>query len=379
MVSRCTQLAGLCVFLLFFIFCLYGVISREPAYALPNIAAEYGQSCFLCHVDPTGGGPRNLYGGQFYARTELPTWPDGIDEMNKFNPQINKWLTLGADLRVLHSDVEDAPMFNDQIMQGAIHLTAQLHPKYTMYISKDWNTDYQAAGIAHILPEDGYIKVGRFLPNYGLRPDDHTLYIRDGLFGSATYSDVGLEVGFHPQDWEFAASILRGTSGAVNDDKSFAFSARTAYRLRVQTVNLMLGGSLYGDEYINGDGEQFWYGPFYGANYGPVTFMGEVDFTEDLPASLESGGLTENPVGLISSQMLFCEIYQGCLLKVCHDFQDYDIDWKTGSRQRYTGGVQWFPYGFLEIQANIRYIEIEERSGNTTDNIQFDGQIHLFF
>jgi len=309
----------------------------------------------------------------------LPTWSDSIEVLDKFNPVINSWMMLGADLRVLHADAQNVPFNADQIMQGAIHLTVQLGPKYTLYISKDWNLDYQTAGIAHILPMDGYLKIGRFLPTYGLRPDDHTMYIRDGLFGVPTYSDVGIEIGFHPQNWEFAAAVLNGTSAPLNDNKAYAFSVRTAFRLNVQSLIVMLGGSAYGDEYIGGNNEQFWYGPFYGLHYGRITVMGEVDITRALPASFASGSPSNKPVGLITSQMAFLRIFQGCRLRAGYDFQDYDIDWKTGSRQRYTGGAQWFPYGFLEFQANLRLTKTESAAGTTSDQREFDAQVHLFF
>jgi len=356
-----------------------GMLGGDWSYALPNLSMEYGQSCFLCHVDPSGGGPRSLYGGQFVARTDLPTWSDSIEALSNFNPAINNWMMLGADLRVLHTDAQKVPSNADRIMQGAIHLTVQLSQKYTLYISKDWNLDYQAAGIANILPMDGYLKIGRFLPTFGLRPDDHTMYIRDGLFGSPTYSDVGLEIGFHPQRWEFAAAVLSGSAAPVNDNKAYAFSVRTSFRFNVGALDMMLGGSAYGDEYIGGDNDQFWYGPFYGLHLGRVTVMGEFDLTRDLPASISSGSPSHNPVGLVASQMAFVKIFQGCRLRAGYDFQDYDIDWKTGSRQRYTGGAQWFPYGFLEFQANLRLTRTESAAGTTSDQREFDAQVHLFF
>jgi hypothetical protein len=355
------------------------VSQRGRLIALPNFAMEYGQSCSMCHVDPAGGGARNLYGSQIFARTMLPTSPDGFEELQNVNPQINKWVTLGADFRILHSDVENSPVNLDQIMEGSIYLTAQLHPKYTLNISKGWNIDYQAFGLAQILPLDGYLKVGRFLPNFGLRFDDHTLYTRDGLFGFPTYSDVGVEFGFRRRKWEFSAAVSNGTSLTANDNKAYAFTARTVYGLKLHGMDVMIGGSAYGDEYIGGDNEQFWYGPFYGFHIGQLTFLGEVDFTRDLPASIASGSPTDNPTGVVSSQLLYYEMFRGFWLRGGYDFQDYDIDWKTGSRERYTAGAEWFPYGFLELLLNFRLQRTTNASGVTSDANEVDAQVHLFF
>ena len=347
--------------------------------ALPIFAMEYGQSCNLCHVDPAGGGARTLYGNQFFARTQLPTWPDGFQDLEEFNPQINKWITLGVDFRVLHADAENSIVNLDQIMEGSLYLTAKLHPKYTLFISKGWNVDYQAFGLAQILPLNGYLKLGRFQPNYGLRLDDHTVYTRDGLFGLPTYSDVGMEFGFHQLKWDFSAAISNGTSQTTNDNKAYAFTIRTAYGLKFRGLNVMVGGSAYGDEYIGGDNEQFWYGPFYGLHINRLTLLGEVDFTRDLPASVASGSPADNPIGLVTSQLLYCEALKGFWLRGGYDFQDYDIDWKTGSRERYTIGAQWIPYGFLELMLNVRLQRTTDQSGSTSDANEVDAQVHIFF
>jgi mono/diheme cytochrome c family protein len=49
------------------------LILVSTATAIPRYSAQYNQSCILCHVDPSGGGARSLYGAQFFAYTELAT------------------------------------------------------------------------------------------------------------------------------------------------------------------------------------------------------------------------------------------------------------------------------------------------------------------
>ena len=356
---------------------VFALNSLSPAFSLPNIALLYGQSCFLCHFDPAGGGPRNLFGSQFSARTELATWTDEMEDLANYNPQINNWITLGADLRVLGTNYESAATSGHQIMQGAVHVTADLHPKVTMIISRDIYGGFQAAGIAHILPLDGYLKVGKFMPNYGLRPDDHTMFIRDGLFQNPVYADVGWEIGFHPTNWEFAASIVNGTPGTTNDNRAYAVAVRSANRFTIGEMNLLAGFSFYGDDFSKSEFEQLWYGPLYGAYYKKFTFMGELDIIEDHPSypnSINSG----KPVGMVSSQMLYYTLFKGFWLKVCYDFQDYDLDYQTGSRTRYTFGAQWLPFGFLEGQGNFRMLS-DDNGSATKDYLQFDAQIHFFF
>ena len=356
---------------------VFMVTAGSAVFALPNLAIEYGQSCFLCHMDPAGGGARNLYGSQFAARNELPTWGNDFDELANYNPKINNWITLGADFRMLETNYESASSSGNQIMQGAIHIAADVHPKVTLLISRDIYSGFQAAGVAHVLPMDGYLKAGKFMPNYGLRPDDHTTFIRDGIFQNPVYADVGWEVGFHPTNWEFSASLVNGTGGVVNDNRSYAVAVRSANRFKYGDLNLMAGFSFYGDDFSDGEFQQMWFGPLYGFYYNKFTFMGEVDLLENHPSSANS--LNPNkPVGMVTSQMFYYTLFKGFWLKAVYDFQDYDLDYSTGSRNRYTIGAQWLPFGFLEAQWNFRLLN-EDTGSATNDEFQFDAQIHLFF
>ena len=42
------------------------------ASALPRFSLQKGQGCVLCHVNPTGGGQRNVYGADIFGARELP-------------------------------------------------------------------------------------------------------------------------------------------------------------------------------------------------------------------------------------------------------------------------------------------------------------------
>ncbi|MEO2004299.1 MAG: hypothetical protein ABGY41_09380, partial [Candidatus Poribacteria bacterium] len=65
-----------------------------------------------------------------------------------------------------------------------------------------------------------YIKAGSFLPNYGLRVDDHTAFIRggsprssgdDGLLWDPNYTDSGVEAGAEIADFYLTAGIYNGS------------------------------------------------------------------------------------------------------------------------------------------------------------------------
>ncbi len=59
------------------------LLAAIPALAGPQYSAMMGQSCFLCHVNPTGNGMRELYGSQFFAPTYLPMKPTHFELLDK--------------------------------------------------------------------------------------------------------------------------------------------------------------------------------------------------------------------------------------------------------------------------------------------------------
>ncbi len=80
---------------------LAALLAGTPALALPRYAATYGQSCVLCHENPTGGGLRNLYATQYLIPEEIAArgWP-GEDEDGFLALQLmgNYWdIETGAD------------------------------------------------------------------------------------------------------------------------------------------------------------------------------------------------------------------------------------------------------------------------------------------
>ena len=105
--------------------------------------------------------------------------------------------------------------------------------------------------------------------------------------------------------------------------------------------------------------------------------MGELDLTENHPLSMSSVN-PNRPTGMVTSQMLYYLVFRGFWLKACYDFQDYDLDYQTGARTRYTLGAQWLPFGFLEGNCNFRMLN-DDNGSVSKDYLQFDAQIHFFF
>jgi hypothetical protein len=75
----------------------------------------------------------------------------------------------------------------------------------------------QVFGVLDILPADGHIKVGKFIPNFGTKPDDHTACIRS-IPGFSNASVIrpeltAAEVGVSPGHFTVAGGSYNATDG----------------------------------------------------------------------------------------------------------------------------------------------------------------------
>src|SRR5947209_10887983 len=76
---------------------LAGSFSAFSAHAEPYLAVRTGFKCGQCHINPTGGGERTVF-GEVFAQNELAakridTGPD------LWSGAVNKFLAVGGDLR----------------------------------------------------------------------------------------------------------------------------------------------------------------------------------------------------------------------------------------------------------------------------------------
>src|SRR5262249_9785104 len=174
--TRCAALVALA--------CVRGSpVAAFQAHALPRYAARYEQNCMLCHVNPSGGGMRSAYAVKDLIPKEFAMSPATPEMLKDIDPKIGRHLSIGTDFRELFLlETENAVLAPPQgffPMQGDLYLLFQLDPKVLLYYNRSLSNTYEFFGLANVLPFDGYVKAGRFVPPYGWKFDDHTLYVRD--------------------------------------------------------------------------------------------------------------------------------------------------------------------------------------------------------
>lgn len=364
---------------------LAGLAAGEAG-AVPRYAARYGQRCTLCHIDPTGGGQRSAYAAQALVPRELSTFLLSEEQIAALDPGLGRSLSIGADLRTIYHRSDREPQAqsyeNFLQMQSSVHLALQLSPRFVARVTQGQSGTREAYGLAYLLPWHGWLKAGRFVPNYGWRLADHTQVVREALGRSAPLdTDTGVELGVAPGSWQWTLSGTNGAAGsALDDDDELAWTSQVAWRGRIAGAGLAAGASLHGID--TPSGRRLDRGPFASVSAGRWTWLGECDWS-----GVDPDGAGGERTRWVASQELTMNAARGIDLRATWDFVDPDLDRKSGAWWRAGGGVEFLPYPFLALHAMVRREEsIAPAPGRPAapgiprpDATWFELQFHLLY
>ena len=352
---------------------LSGVLAFR-ADAVPRYSARYGQRCGLCHVNPSGAGMRTTYASQQLVPEEL-AWGHGRDSLSLPSPQLSPNVTIGADFRELYvGSTQRANNLDFFLMQGDLYLVFQLDPKTTLYFNRGMSNSYELFGTAYVLPLTGYLKAGRFVPSYGWKFDDHTMYVRSELdLAPPLSSDVGIEIGLQPGPLDVQISMVNGSRGSTLDtDNSLAQSLNAIFRHELAGIGVGIGVTGYHQrgprailDVSGGYGYLTWHG---------LSWLAEADFARTSP---RPGPRT---TALVTSHELSYAVRQGLELFGTYDFYDPDRCVMSGAKSRWGGGVRVMPTPYLALDASYR--KANTVAGPAISGGDFDEtvlQLHLFY
>lgn len=368
------------------------VLVPQFTFSLPKFASRTGAKCQSCHVNPTGKGMRSEFGST-YGRDDItmPTFKEQTD-YDEFSTNLTSNISVGADVRTLffYNQREKGSSFFE--MQGDVYFDLRLNKKLRVYLDKGLYSGFELMAIAKVLPYEGYIKIGKFMPAYGTRIDDHNAFIRGGPFGGGPYAglipagypnglrfgerseDTGLELGFTPSFFSFQLGVFNGTPGAGLNGftpakrKAVALRGETSFRLR--EFNVSLGGSLY--NYPDPTGTVTYYAAFGSVTIlESLTFHTEVDIlTKVQPGADFTGTILWNEVNYM--------VVPGVDLKFGYEYYDPDKEIQNGSFSRITLGAEIFPLSGLEIRPLYK-INLEDLpSGSNIGNDELQLMFHFF-
>jgi hypothetical protein len=353
-------------------------VAAYDAGAVPRYSVRYEQNCMLCHVNPTGGGMRSAYATDELVPQELAMSPKEPAALAVLDTYLNKHIRIGADFRnqfMLFS--EGSPEANQQgffPMQGDLLLSFQLDPKGVLYYKRGISNATEYFYVGHVLPWGGYVKGGRFVPPYGWKFDDHTMYVREYEgFAPPTHSDAGIEMGLAPRFGDLTVAVVNGNrGGTLDNDRRLAVAARASTRFHLGPALAVAGLSGYTQPGIDTDVNRA--GAFGALSLGPVTWLGQADLTRDDPAS----GPAESR--LVTSHELSVLLRQGVEVLGTYDFLDPDRDFETGALTRFGVGAKAMPRSFMAIEMLYRHTDVQQGArfaGPDYDEGVF--QLHLLY
>src|SRR5262245_50200868 len=312
------------------------LLQLNPVQAEPYIAVRTGSKCSQCHVNQTGGGKRTDF-GLLYAMTRLPmTVVHSPTGSSSFDPNLNQWISLGANLRVVErltlehtsslgetvpsSNVTDFTEANLYVEVKVIPEIATLYADQTLAPS---SSNRELFGILMDSDRRAYAKVGRMLLPYGFRIIDNDAFIRSRTGYNYARSATGVELGWEPGPLAIVANLTEDDFSAV---------ASTVFR-RFQV------GSAFGRNTARGN--DFTVGAFGGVNLGRFTMLGEADF------------ITEGDVDQLATLAeLNYLITKGFNFKFTYEVFDrnYDVSIDRDGQERYTLGLEPFIMQFVQLR-----------------------------
>jgi len=365
----------------------------RPLLALPRFAAMTGQKCQSCHVNPSGGSMRQALGAQ-YGREDLPVpaWA-GDYQLDDLSNAITNFLGVGADFRTLYFS-EQVPSASSTgtssnqnaffQMQGDLYLNFRVAKKVNVFLKKGLTNGYEVFGLLSMIPADGYVKIGKFIPDFGTKLDDHTFFIRrvTGFSPEAGRPELtGGELAVSPGPFTIVGGMYNAEDGipSAGNKKAFLGRAEGMFKLSAD-MNLGLGTDVFTGllnlEQLGtpvpiasfGGTATTMYGGFGSFGCGPFSLLGEADWIKP-----RDGGVS--PTGLVTYLEGNYVLTQGVDLKLAYDFYDPDISLKTGSETRYTVGVEFFPFSGVELRPEYRIVKdmpVELK------NNEFDLMFHIY-
>jgi hypothetical protein len=230
----------------------------------------------------------------------------------------------------------------------------------------DASTPYlrEAFVLVHELPWLAYAKAGRFVPDFGLRLDDHTAQIRrafelDGAVPQARVS--GVEVGVNPNYPYLRASWFRSTSKLRDPDRFDVFDADegwgTAVNVGFRELLWGVGASaLARRRPLSEGGDATTFGayailnPWFWRRDVPLTWQAEGDVGQ---WTRHSGRTTRQAVFY---QELDWSCANGVNLLLAHDWADPDREVADDDLMRFSGGLQLIPIPGVTLDARARLL-----------------------
>lgn len=343
------------------------------ARAEPYLAVQTGFKCGQCHVNPTGGGERTVFGNVF-AQTQLAA--NHIDTGGDvWTGEINRFLSIGGDLRTDFEytkvpQTSSTDTFN--LEQVRVYASANVIPqRLFVYVDEqvapDSALNREAYGVYWSANHDWYVKAGQMYLPFGFRLQDQSAFIQQITGINMTTPDRGVEFGLERGHWDAQLAISNGTaSGPATAHHGKQYSGQLIYVESLWRVGLAanLNSGPGGNKSAGG--------LFAGLRTGPVAWLGEVDLIDDKSLAVGTG---RELATLLEANW---RIAQGHNLKLTHEYLDPNRSVANNGQTRYSLVYELTPIQYVQIRTGFRYSDGIPQS--PAEHLKFGFvELHAFF
>lgn len=345
-----------------------------PALVLaePYLAVRSGEPCSTCHVNPTGGGMRTVFGNG-YGIGNLPAGP--FEGAGAWTGRLGDRVGIGGDLRA-NLNATSVPNRDRTYAFGRDEALvyvefAVLPERVSFYIDQQVGpgtaVNREAYALLRSPGKSLHLKAGRLFLPYGLRLEDDSAFIRQATGISMANSDDGIEIGWQSGPGAVQLAITNGNNGGAETDKGKQWSLHATHVHPAWRVGASVN---FNDG--NGDRDRLMGNVYLGLRTGPVVWLAEYDAIAD---DTVVGGQLEQRLGLIEANYAFAA---GHNVKLTYEYFDPDKAVDEDQRNRTSLVWEYTPIPFTQLRFGYR-----QSDGIPQDDLQHikEGflQLHLYF
>jgi hypothetical protein len=342
------------------------------ARAEPYLAVQTGLKCGQCHVNPTGGGLRTMF-GDIFAQTVLAA--HHLDTgMDNWTGQVGPYLRTGGDLR-FDGTVTQAPQTRTvqqfALEQTRVYLEADVIPnRLIAYVDEQVAPGGALNREAYVMywsaTHDWYLKAGQMYLPFGLRLQDQSAYILAATGINMTTPDEGVEFGWERGHWDAQFAISNGTAGGDVTSNGKQSSGQLSFVQSLWRVGVAANFN------AQSGGSKSAYGIFGGLKTGPISWLAQAEVTKDESIA---NGQGRQLATLLEANWL---IVPGNNLKITNEFLNPNRAVPNDERTRWSLVYELSPIQFVQIRTGFRYYDGIPQD-NSEHQRQYFVELHGFF
>ena len=291
-------------------------------------------------------------------------------------------------MRVVYSENQMANQSTQKqflTMQGDLYLNAAVNKYIRIFIAPGIQipstpTKPEVYGMVLNLPVSFYVKIGRFVPNYGTRIPEHRAFQRADLLNAPHSADAGLEIGFSPiPELDFSTGIFNGlrTQFFDADPKKMVVANSSFNTVISDNFNFCVSSFLYSNPFnyldpvsglLTDASNRAIGGSLRFGIFQKIAVIGEVNFVETRLVDVLTRSLYYyNEFNLM--------LIKGLEVRYQFEYKDPNRDLSTDRLMRHSIGFSFFPLFGLETETMLRFL-IDDRAENTNE---LQVNFHFYF